>query len=241
MKSYSTYLFDVGGTLIKFDETRRAAAYAERAAQVGVSVPSAKVLAVLEALDQEIPERSRHVPLSLLSPTEQRAFWTDFWAEGFRQLGLQETDAVRFADELLDSVNGGNFQAVFDDVVPALDGLCARGKQLGVISNFSENCESLLSSLGLAKYFDFFIVSGILGIEKPDSRIFQAAIEASGKDVLELVYVGDSIFHDIEGARAVGMDAILVDRANRYAKLDVMRVRDLRELMDAANGKDDSG
>ncbi len=236
MKVYSTYLFDVGGTLIKFDETRRAAAYAERAGRVGISVAPAQVLAVLEALDQEIPDRMKNFQLSLLSPTEQRVFWTDFWAEGFRRLGLGETEAVRFADELLDSVNGGNFQAVFDDVVPTLDGLRALGKQMGVISNFSENCETLLGSLGLAAYFDFFIVSGILGIEKPDPRIFQAAIEASGNDISELVYIGDSVYHDIEGARAVGMDAILVDRANRYANLDIVRVRDLRELVQAASG-----
>jgi putative hydrolase of the HAD superfamily len=227
---YSTYLFDVGGTLITFDEWRRAQEYAKRAGQVGVTVAEQDALEILERLNRELPDRSRHLQLSLIPVAEQRAFWIDFWAEGFRQIGLGETEAMQFANEMLDPVNGGDFQQVFEDVVPALNALQARGKRLGIISNFSPNCESLLTRLGLAHYFDFFIVSGILGIEKPDPGIFQAAIRASGKDVSDLVYVGDSIFHDVEGAHSVGMDAILVDRANRFPDFPSARVRDLREL-----------
>jgi REG-2-like HAD superfamily hydrolase len=228
--TYSTYLFDVGGTLIKFDEQRRALAYAERAASVGVAVSADEAARVLEQLDHELPARTREVPLSLLPRSVQRAFWLDFWAEGFRQLGVGDADARRFADELLDPAHGGNFQAVFPDVVPALQALRARGKRLGIISNFSPNCETLLRELRLAHYFDFFIVSGILGVEKPDPRIFYAAIAAAGKPVAELVYVGDSVFHDVEGAHSVGMDAILIDRRDRCQDSNIVRVRDLREL-----------
>lgn len=229
-KEYSTYLFDVGGTLITFDEWRRAREYSRRAALVGVEVVPDTARRVLETLNLELPERFRHVQLSLLPADEQRAYWLDFWAEGFRQIGVTERDALKFATDLLDPVNGGDFQQVFDDVVPALDALQTRGKRLAIISNFSPNCESLLGRLGLAHYFDFFVVSGILGIEKPDPRIFQEAIRASGKDVSELVYIGDSVFHDVEGAHGAGLDAVLLDRANRFPDFKSARVRDLREL-----------
>lgn len=227
---YATYLFDVGGTLITFDEWRRAQAYARRAALAGVEVSDRDVFQVLERLNYELPERTRGITLSLLPAREQRAFWVDYWAEGFRRIGVADEPAVRFARELLDPVNGGNFQQVFADTVPALEQLQARGKRLGIISNFSPNCEALLRELGLAHYFDFFIVSGILGIEKPDPLIFQAAVEAAGRDVSQLVYIGDSVFHDVEGAKNAGMDAILVDRANRLPEFSGARVRDLREL-----------
>lgn len=230
LKEYSTYLFDVGGTLIKFDEERRAAAYAERAASVGIDVSVQAIARVLRALDHELPERTRDVPLSLRAVETQRAFWLDFWAEGFRQIGVGDADARTFAGELLDPVHGGNYQMVFPDTIPALERLRARGKRLGIISNFSPNCQSLLDELGLAQYFDFFIVSGILGVEKPDPRIFDAAIQAAGKTVTELVYIGDSVFHDVQGAGTVGMDAILIDRANKYPAENIVRVRDLREL-----------
>ncbi len=229
-KNYTLYIFDVGGTLIKFDEARRAAAYTERAARAGVLVSTEQTARLLQELDLELPMRQQGVPLSLLSVSEQRAFWIDFWAEGFRRLGVADGDARRFADELLDPAHGENFQAVFDDTFPALDALKARGKRLGIISNFSPNCESLLREMGLAHYFDFFIVSGILGVEKPDPRIFEAAIEAAHESVSQMVYIGDSVHHDVEGAMGAGMDAILVDRANRHAERVVRRIRDLREL-----------
>lgn len=234
MKEYAGYLFDVGGTLITFNEERRAQEYARRAAGVGVNVSPAETRSVLDALTHELPDRSRHLQLSLLPAAEQRSFWLDHWAEGFRQIGVGQADALRFADELLDAENGGDLQQVFGDVVPALDTLKARGKPLGIISNFSPNCEPLLRQLGLAHYFDFFIVSGILGVEKPDPRIFEAGIRAAGIPAAELVYVGDSIFHDVQGALGVGMGAVLLDRTDRFPNLEqeysATRVRDLREL-----------
>lgn len=230
MRDYATYLFDVGGTLITMDEWRRAQEYAKRAGLVGVQVEPQAVMEVFARNNLELLKRMETVQLSLLSPREQREFWVDFWGQSFRELGVGDDDAQKFARELLDAVNGGDFQKVFEDVVPALEQLRARGKHLGIISNFSPNCEPLLKSLGLAQYFDFFIVSGILGIEKPDPRIFEQAIQASGRDVSELVYVGDSIFHDVEGAHGVGMDAVLIDRANRFPDFSGARVRDLREL-----------
>ena len=229
-KTYSTFVFDVGGTLIKFDEGRRAVAYSERAAQAGIHVSANDVQTVLHTLDAELPARQQGIPLSLMPYAQQRAFWVDFWAEGFRRLGVGDADAMRFADELLDSAHGANFQAVFADCVPALQALQARGKRLGIISNFSPNCEPLLRELGLAQYFDFFIVSGILGIEKPDPRIFHAAVQAAGAPISEIVYVGDSVYHDVQGARDAGMDAILIDRDNQHAERALTRIQDLREL-----------
>lgn len=234
MVEYSTYLFDVGGTLITFNDWLRAQAYANYAARANVHASAQEVHQTLETLNHELNDRLKGIPLSLLPPAEQRAFWVDFWAEGFRRIGVGDQHAQEFAGELLDPVNGGNFQHVFDDVIPALESLRARGKRLGIISNFSPNCEPLLKQLELAPYFDFFIVSGILGIEKPDPRIFRAAVDASGKAIAELVYVGDSIFHDVEGARGAGMEAILIDRDNRFPNFEHefggRRVRDLREL-----------
>lgn len=231
MESFSGYFFDVGGTLMEFDEARRAEAYAARAAEVGVTANPAAVRSMLQELSYELPERLRDVRLSLIPPAQQRKFWLDFWAEGFRRLNVPQDDARRFASDLLDDVNGGSFQSVFSDVRPTLDALRAAGKQLAIISNFSDNCEPLLGRLGLAPYFEFFVISGILGIEKPDPRIFEEAIRLSGRDRSGLVYIGDSFYHDVEGARAAGMQAVLLDRGNRLPDAPCLRVRDLRELI----------
>ena len=99
MKEYAGYLFDVGGTLITFDERRRAGEYAKRAAQVGVTISTDDTLNVFGRLTRELPDRSRNIQLSLLPVAEQRAFWVDMWAEGFRRIGVGNDDAIRFADE----------------------------------------------------------------------------------------------------------------------------------------------
>lgn len=229
-RDYAYYLFDVGGTLITFDEGRRAEKYVERAGTIGKTISTAEARQVLERLNHELPERSKDIALSLLPVAEQRQFWLKFWAEGFRLMGVPEPNATQFSAELLDSANEREFQAVFPDTVPALEQLRARGKRLGIISNFSPNCEGLLRELGIADYFDFFVVSGIVGIEKPDPRIFELAIQQAGRDVSKLVYIGDSIYHDIAGARGVGMDAVLIDRARRHLDFTGPRLRDLREL-----------
>jgi HAD superfamily hydrolase (TIGR01549 family) len=228
---FAVFAFDVGGTLITFDSERRTEAYIARAAQCGVEVSFDRAQAVLAELDREIPERARGVPLSLLPRPKQRAFWMDLWAEGFRRMGVDETHSRAYADELLDPANGGNFQAVYDDVVPTLEGLRAAGRRLGVISNFSDNCESLLGELAIAEYFDFFVVSGILGVEKPDRRIFEAGIAASGRSRSDMVYVGDSIYHDIEGATSAGIQAVLIDRTSHHREFTGRRIASLLELL----------
>lgn len=231
MKNYSTFLFDVGGTLIRFASEKRAQAYVDRALKAGITIHPSTAAHILDALDLEIPERQKDVPLSLLPAAQARAFWVDFWAEGFRRMGLDEAASQTFAEELLDPVNGGNFQAVFDDVVPTLEELTAQGKQLGVVSNFSRNCEDLLRELGLAHYFNFFVVSGIVGVEKPDPRIFEMAVAVAGKPKADLVYIGDSLYHDVQGAQSAGLDAILLDRANRMPNFDGMHITSLLELI----------
>jgi FMN phosphatase YigB (HAD superfamily) len=48
---------------------------------------------------------------------------------------------------------------------------------------------------------------------------------------VEIVYIGDSIFHDVEGARQAGIEAILVDRQNQHSDWKGARVRDMHELV----------
>lgn len=229
MKHYSTYLFDVGGTLIHFDNEKRARVYAERAASVGVFITPDRAMSELDALELEIPERQGDLKLSL-DPVAARKYWSEFIAEGFRRLGVGDDVSRVLAREILESRD--HFQIVFPDVIPTLNALWGHGARFGIVSNFSGNCEALLSELGLSKYFDFFVVSGIFGAEKPDPRIFRAAIAAADKPVGELVYVGDSIYHDVAGARAVGLDAILLDRTDRHPDFAGPRISTLLQLQD---------
>jgi HAD superfamily hydrolase (TIGR01549 family) len=85
------------------------------------------------------------------------------------------------------------------------------GLVAGVISNSNGSVASILEALGFLPYLDFVLDSTVVGVEKPDPRIFLMALEQAGVDPGDAVYVGDLYSIDVLGARAVGMDAVLLD------------------------------
>ncbi len=72
--------------------------------------------------------------------------------------------------------------------------------------------QELCGKLGLAKHLDFFISSMDAGAEKPHAPIFLAALEQMSAEPGETVHVGDQYCSDVQGARAVGMHPVLIDR-----------------------------
>lgn len=229
MKRYDTMVFDVGGTLLRFDLDKLTRAYVEISARHGSYLEPARTRAVLEELELELPTRTRERQISL-ERENGRGFWDDFYGEGFRRLGMQ-ADMSAGAAEIRKRFQRAEFETLFNDVVPALDTLAARGIQMGILSNFSPNCEDVLHRMGIHRYFSFFVVSALAGVEKPDSRIFLLVVQAARRGPQEIAYIGDSLFHDIEGAARAGLDAILVDRHDRYPDFKGNRIRGLEELV----------
>lgn len=95
----------------------------------------------------------------------------------------------------------------YEDVVPMLDALGSRFK-LGLLSNGNNYPEYF----GLADRFDFAVYAQDVGIEKPDPRTFQIAAQRAGCGLEQLLHVGDSLVTDVEGAQAVGVRAVWLNR-----------------------------
>ena len=95
--------------------------------------------------------------------------------------------------------------------VEALTRLRAAGLVTGVISNSNGSVRQALERAGLAPLLDFVIDSTVVGIAKPDPRVFALGLEAAGVEAHEAVYVGDSYFVDVVGARGAGLGAVLFD------------------------------
>jgi len=74
------------------------------------------------------------------------------------------------------------------------------------------------------------VASSALPAGKPDPRAFRHTLTLLGVDAGAALMVGDSIEKDVLGARAAGLDAVLLDRDDAYAGRDVTRVRSLHEL-----------
>src|SRR4030095_2085016 len=79
-----------------------------------------------------------------------------------------------------------------------------------------------LVAAGLARHLDFIIDSTVVGIAKPDPRVFTLGLAAAGVESGEAVYIGDSYFVDVRGARAVGMGAVLFDPGGVWGPRDCL-------------------
>lgn len=87
-------------------------------------------------------------------------------------------------------------------------------KTLALISNFDHppHVHAQLKEFGLDDIFDTVIVSGEVGIDKPDTKIFSLALEHTNLQAQEVAYIGDMIKEDIQGSKSAGMSPILIDR-----------------------------
>lgn len=102
------------------------------------------------------------------------------------------------------------WSAVVEGSAESLARLRAAGLRLGVVSNSDGRVEEALRAAGLREYFDVVMDSALIGVEKPDPRIFQAALNALGVAPEEALYVGDLYEVDILGAEAAGISAVLL-------------------------------
>jgi len=92
----------------------------------------------------------------------------------------------------------------------ALDRLRAAGLRLGVVSNSDGRVEEALRAAGIDDRFDVILDSALVGVEKPDPAIFRAALTALDVGPGEALYVGDLYDVDVVGARAAGIEAVLL-------------------------------
>ncbi len=109
--------------------------------------------------------------------------------------------------------------------------------KLGLVSNFAypPAIRQTLRKFGLSKFFDAVVISGDIGWRKPSPKIFEEALTALHVSASEAVFVGDAPFHDIAGARRVGMKTVLLRRLGEKETVDTGNpdkiISDLEELL----------
>ncbi len=147
----------------------------------------------------------------------EKNWWRSLVKEVFAGLGsFSRFD--EFFDEIFDRFRSREFWQVYDDVPPALIELKRRGLKLGVISNFDSRLYDVLRGCELDRFFDSIHISTRAGAAKPDPAIFQAALRHHAVVARQAWHVGDSLREDVEAAMASGVNAVLLDRDNRFAE-----------------------
>jgi len=136
----------------------------------------------------------------------------DSWRHALETHGIQDRD---LAHELAETypVHRRRRHVVYDDVRPALERL-RRTYRLALLTNGASDLQrEKIAGAGIAAYFEEILVAGDVGIAKPHPRIFEILLARLGVKPGEAVMLGDSQSKDIQGAQAVGMKAVWVNRA----------------------------
>jgi len=120
---------------------------------------------------------------------------------------------------------------------PGIGGLLARwqaaGFRLAVVSNRSSDFSAELVDLGLAQYFELAVAAGMVNSWKPEPDIFWHSLAQLGVRPEQAVYVGDNYFADVVGARAAGLNPILVDPDDVFPEADCPVIASVLELEQA--------
>ncbi len=222
--------FDFGGTLfyekrkVPEDETLMSGYTALRDKGLKLSFEEFKQIfqPAFRAEDAELASRGLEINLH------------EFSRRIMPKLGLEPTD------EVVDAYVWGRFRPhsvnneMFEDVLPTLKELRPKCK-IGLISNAQPHgIRWLLDKSGIVSYFDEIIISGAVGLSKPNPRIFEVAAESICSRIEECMMVGDDPWADAKASHAAGMIGVLIDRAGRLrqAMPDIKVVRDLREILE---------
>jgi putative hydrolase of the HAD superfamily len=212
-------LLDVDFTLIRPRRVFDARGYVELGARFGAQLDAdryeqARVAAFHVWRDQELEHKS----------AQHRRFAIEI-VRGMGA-GAAVADEIGAAAEQA-WCDPGNFE-LFPDVVPLLERLRACACTVGLVSNTDRELEPFAAQLGIG--VDFALASSAHGRRKPCATIFAAALALGGTPAEAAVMVGDNVDDDIEGARASGLRAVLVDRNDRHPAHAGERIRSLAEL-----------
>ncbi len=118
----------------------------------------------------------------------------------------------------------------FEDVPPALHAARDRGCRLVVVSNWDVSLHQVLARLGLIGLVDGVVTSAEVGSRKPAPAVFHRALELAGVAASDALHVGDSLKEDVAGARAAGIEPILLARGQPPVCTGVRVISSLLEL-----------
>jgi HAD superfamily hydrolase (TIGR01549 family) len=219
-----TVFLDAGGVLVYPNWTRISSALRAR----GVNVDP-------RALARAEPHAKKKIDVrqTITATNDAGRGWLYFNLI-FDQAGVPPGPDVEAALQDLHAYhqNTNLWELVPDNVAPSLALLRQRGLKLTIVSNANGKLRVLFERLALAGCVDCLLDSHDEGVEKPDPRFFEIALERSGARRESTIHVGDLYHVDVEGARAAGLRGVLLDEAGLYPDVDCPRVRSLDELVD---------
>ena len=231
--------FDLYNTLVQFwpplDEVQQAACL-----ELGLNVCKSSIRKGYAVADVYFNEENGRRSLGLRSADERLDFFARYEQMILESAGVPVSLGLAKQVWTMAMTIPKDF-VPFEETIPALEGLRAKGYRLGVLSNLRRDMDELCGKLGLTPYLDFCINPSQQGGEKPDPAMFLEALKQTSVTADEAVHVGDQYGSDVLGARAVGMHGVLIDRGGwRDDITDCPKIASLAELGSLLEGAPDS-
>jgi HAD superfamily hydrolase (TIGR01509 family) len=218
-----TVFLDAGGVLVNPNWSR----VSETLARHGVQVSAAALAAAEPGAKKRIDTHE------IIKTTMDRERGWSYFNVVLTEaaVALSEATAAALAELQLYHMQFNLWESVPDEVIPSLAALRASGFKLVVASNANGVLHRSFDRLGLTAAVDVVVDSFLEGVEKPDPRFFQIALDRSGSRPETTIHIGDLYHVDVAGARAAGITPALLDVAGLYPECDCLRVRSLSELV----------
>ena len=201
--------FDAAGTLIHLPHGV-GYHYRDVARRHGCELDEAALTAAFRAAWKAMPARAS---TRIARADDDRGWWRALVSAVLDALRVPPSSLDRDAyfAELYDEFTRPGVWELFPEVTGVLAALAER-HPLCVVSNFDARLRTILTGLGLAKYFQHLVLSSEVGADKPDPWIFQHALQISGLDAGAVLHVGDDPRCDWAGAESAGLQAFRLQR-----------------------------
>ncbi|XP_045211301.2 haloacid dehalogenase-like hydrolase domain-containing protein 3 [Mercenaria mercenaria] len=162
-------------------------------------------------------------------------WWSKVVVDSFREAGSDEQHLEQIAQHLYVMFATSKGWEVLPGAEKTLTELKQKGVKLGVISNFDDRLDKILTELALRHYFDFVLASAVVKIAKPDPDLFEMAFKMADVKPEEALHIGDNILTDYVGARNSGCKGVLLVPPDKQIPKDVDSscvIRNLYQLTD---------
>jgi HAD superfamily hydrolase (TIGR01662 family) len=212
-------LFDVDFTLARPGPELGAEGYVRAGERHGMTLDPARYE---EGREAALAALERHPELE-----HDDAIWFTFTERIVLAMGGRQPASYDCAVEITRGWEKHDNFELYEDVAPVLDELRAAGLKIGLVSNSARDVHAFARHHGLE--IDAGISSFHHGRTKPHASIFRAVLDLLEVAPAEAAMVGDTIDADVEGAVALGMRAVLVDRLGRHPEF-APRIDDLYAL-----------
>lgn len=163
------------------------------------------------------------------SDEADKAFWGHFYERACFLLDVPGGNRLGVVSAMMQEHYAIDSFCLYPDVLSSLATLRSNRLSIAVASNFDSSLRTRLDFLGLTRLIQLTIISAEIGVSKPAKGFYVRLLDELNVAPHQLLCVGNSVQDDIEPAIAMGIPAVLIDRA-RSGSSDIGRIRTLQDL-----------